>query len=127
MKKYFILAALLLLTLSIAGFFIYTLQKHNAGPINENNTITLYSSEKCPHCQKVEKFLQENNAENKLQFKRLPIDNNRENFDKLLWQFKACKLTGDKIPIPFLWTGKECIHGAPAIIKFFQDKLKNAK
>jgi glutaredoxin len=105
-------------------YFGYTsgnLQKIFFKPKVEVNGIILFYGNGCSHCENVDKFIKENNIEDKIKFTKLEVFNNKENADILIEKANACGLPTDKIGVPFLWDGKNCISGDVDIIKFFEN------
>jgi len=85
--------------------------------------VVLYYGDGCPHCAKVDAFITENNVEQKVQFIRKEVYNNKSNARELAKAAKQCGLPTDNIGIPFLWTGTQCLTGEVDIIAFFQKQL----
>ena len=85
--------------------------------------IVLYYGDGCPHCANVEAFVKENNVEQKVQFVRKEVYNNKSNAREMASFAKKCGLPTDSIGIPFLWTGTQCLTGDKDIIAFFQQQL----
>jgi len=100
-------------------------QKNKNNNLNESG-IVLFFSPTCPHCIKVEEFLTQNKAAEKIKYE------NRDtsiavNIDLLKEKSKKCGLNESDLAIPFLFDGSgntpKCLIGDVDIIKFFQDKL----
>ncbi|MDO8468788.1 MAG: hypothetical protein Q7S29_03465 [Candidatus Peribacter sp.] len=85
--------------------------------------MVLYYGDGCPHCANVEAFVKENNVEQKVQFVRKEVYNNKSNAREMGSFAKKCGLPTDSIGIPFLWTGAKCLTGDKDIIAFFQQQL----
>ena len=85
--------------------------------------IVLYYGDGCPHCALVDSFVNENNVEQKVQFVRKEVYNNKSNAREMASFAKKCGLPTDSIGIPFLWTGTQCLTGDKDIIAFFQQQL----
>lgn len=90
-------------------------------PKIEVNGIILFYGDGCSHCENVDKFIKENNVEDKVEFTKLEVFNNKANANILVEKANACGLPTDKIGVPFLWDSKNCISGDVDIIKFFQN------
>lgn len=89
----------------------------------EGKTIYFYG-EGCPHCQKVEDFLKENEIESKFQIIKKEVYNQKINAELLfLVAQRKCNLPANQIGVPFLWSGSNCIIGDLPIINYFKEKI----
>lgn len=89
--------------------------------------IILFYGDGCPHCENVDKFISENNVEEKVEFTRLEVFNNKSNAELLAKKAIFCEVDiSQGVPVPFLWDGKNCLVGDEDIIKFFQNKINSA-
>ncbi len=105
---------------AIVGLFFLSRQDDNGKtPPTENDMILFYSLT-CPHCQNVEKYIEDNAVTEKYSFDRLEISNNRGNSDKLVEKAKLCGMETQNLGVPFLWTGEKCLMGDTDIIEFFK-------
>jgi glutaredoxin len=86
--------------------------------------IIYYYGQDCPHCAKVEEFLKENKVEEKIVFEKKEVYYNKKNAQELAERARKCQIQSKEIPVPFLWTGSECIIGDEAVINFFREKIK---
>lgn len=106
---------ILLALVFIAGFFLLNRKSNNS-----TEGMILFYSLSCPHCQNVEKYIQENNIKSKYSFTQLEISANKQNNEKLITKAKACGLDPQGLGVPFLWTGDKCLMGDTDIIDFFK-------
>ena len=89
----------------------------------EGKTIFFYGIT-CPHCAKVEEFFKENKIEEKFQFEKKEVYENKTNAKILiLIAKKKCSLPENEIGVPFFWTGEKCIVGDEPIINYFKEKI----
>lgn len=86
------------------------------------NELTLFYGNGCPHCALVEAYLKENPP--KFNLKQKEVYYNEANQKELTLRAKACGLQENKIGIPFLWTGSNCIIGDQPIINYFKQLSK---
>ncbi|MGE5298231.1 MAG: hypothetical protein ACM3KM_03645, partial [Acidobacteriaceae bacterium] len=84
--------------------------------------IILFVGEGCPHCAKVEEFIQTNNIASKVQFRMLEVYNNQDNAKLLVSKAEICKIDTKSIGVPFLWDGSNCIVGEIDVTEFFKAK-----
>lgn len=127
MEKKNVAKTVLLLTgivILIAGLWYWT------GP-EEATKITsdviLFYGRECPHCQDVEKFIEENKIAEKVQFDRLEVFHNSQNQAVLTEKAQECGINDAEIGVPFLFDAveKKCLIGAPDIENFFTAKVQN--
>lgn len=119
----YILAAILLI-LFAAGLFIIignsNNQRQNGG--DQNSEIILFYGNGCPHCANVDKFIKDNNIEEKISFAKKEVYNNAANADDLSRKAEKCGMDKKNIGVPFLWDGEKCLVGDADIIDFFKKK-----
>lgn len=89
----------------------------------DDNGIILFYGNGCPHCENVDKFVQENKVEEKVEFKKLEVFSSKENSKIMAEKFKACGLPAENMGVPFLWDGEKCYSGDVDIIEFFKQKI----
>lgn len=122
MKK--LLVTLFVIILGAAAVFFF--YKYAVVKIPGSNEIVLFYGKSCPHCEKVEQFLQKNSVDKKVKFIHKEVTTNRGNLNQLVKTMKYCGIpVKGYIEVPLLWDGSGCIRGQGAIIKFFQGKLTN--
>ena len=126
MKKNLILTIVAIGLIVLAGLFYFgytsgNLQKIFFKPKVEASGIILFYGNGCSHCENVDKFIRDNEIEKRVNFTKLEVFNNKENANILVEKANACGLPTDKIGVPFLWDGNNCISGDVDIIKFFQN------
>ena len=114
-KKYFIICAILTL-------IIITLFAPNFVSANTDETLgdkgILYYGLGCPHCAKVENFLEKNNLTDKIIKKE--IYHNSQNANEFN---KVCENEGINLinrGVPFLFADNKCFIGDKQIINYFQ-------
>jgi len=80
---------------------------------------TLFVGDGCPHCAKVEQYLVDNGVRDRVDLTLKEVYHDRANLDALTAQAQACNIPTDKLAVPFLWTGRECLMGDVPVIDFF--------
>lgn len=106
-----------------SGFFSKLFYGNPNSRINANQIILFYG-ENCPHCKIVDEYIKTKNIEQKIQFTKLEVFQNKDNAQFLLGRATACGLETEAIGVPFLWTGSVCVLGDEDVIKFFEEKIK---
>ena len=76
----------------------------------------------CPHCQKVEEFLNSNDVANKMTYTKFEVWHNEENRNLMLQAAKNCQLKVKDVGVPFIYDGQQCIIGEMETINFFKEK-----
>lgn len=113
-----------LLVLFAVGLFIIignsNNQRQNGG--NQNNEIILFYGDGCSHCANVDKFIKDNNIEEKISFAKKEVYNNAANADELSKKAEKCRMDTKNIGVPFLWDGDKCFVGDANVIDFFKKK-----
>jgi len=125
MKKY--LLPLIVLALVAGGFWYWQNNKPAQSNNNQNNSdLVLFYGDGCPHCAKVDEFLKNNGAEDKVDFQKKEIFYNKDNSKLLMEKATSCGLASASVGVPFLWDGEnsKCFVGDVDVISFFQEKLK---
>ena len=126
-KKLLFVIIILLVIIGIICVVIgnRTSQKNKNNNINDNGLVLFYSPT-CPHCIKVEEFLTQNKAADKIKFENRDVSM-VVNYSFLAEKAKKCGITESNIGIPFLFDGSNglpiCLSNDIDIINFFKNKL----
>ncbi len=89
-----------------------------------NADIVYYYGRECPHCEKVEKFLEDNDIYKKINFAKKEVWHNKDNGEKLMEAAQKCGINPKKIGVPFVSEKGKCYIGDSDVINFFKSKLK---
>jgi len=92
--------------------------------LNEEG-ITLFYGDGCPHCEDVERFNEENDIKNKVIFEELEVWKDKENAKLMNDAAKICELNLEKIGVPFLFADGKCYVGSPEVQNFFGEKARS--
>ncbi|KKR49093.1 MAG: hypothetical protein UT86_C0001G0065 [Candidatus Magasanikbacteria bacterium GW2011_GWC2_40_17] len=84
----------------------------------------LFVGEGCPHCEKVEEFIDQNKVKDKVSFVMLEVYKNKDNAALMAKKAGLCGIPLTGMGVPFLWDGSKCLVGDIDIINFFQEKIK---
>lgn len=125
MKKETMIIGVVFLFVVIAAILVMPKNEKSPNlklPLKDSGAILFYSAS-CPHCAIVDNYIKENRIEEKISFKRLRTDNNKDNYNLLEEKAAACGLDLRRIGVPFLWDNNECYIGDPQITKYFATKL----
>ena len=103
----------------------------NNSPSNivvENSDLIFYWGDGCPHCENVEKWMAENNIDQKLKITKKEVYQDAENRKELIDSVnKYCpelNQNGVGVPIGFDPVNNKCIQGDTTIIDFLSQKIK---
>jgi glutaredoxin len=123
--KLLILGLLSLLSLSYS-IFILTNNMFKMKQVEKStgNDIVLFYGETCPYCKVVERYIEDNNIEEKLRINKKEVYKNKDNLKELEKRAQDCNLSTSSIIIPFLWDGEKCYVGDEEITIFLKAKTK---
>ena len=122
--------AILIIAVLAGGFFLIFRQKssQNSPEVkgNSNSSVILFYGETCPHCKKVEEWLEENpEIEKKSGIVKKEVYYNQENSRQLGEKAKECQINeAQGIGVPFLYAEGKCIVGDQPIIDFLSQKYR---
>lgn len=97
-------------------------------PVYDNPDLVFFWGNGCPHCENVEKWLNENNQDKKIKINYKEVYYNKDNQTDLYNTAKQycpeiIKNGGIGVPNGFNPTTKKCIQGDSSIIEFLTSKL----
>lgn len=112
---------IIVIIIAIFGFGIWVFRQVTP---SLPNTVTLYTSKTCPHCQTVDRFIQSNNLHDKITFQEKQLESHTKYVRELIRVVRFCGHQTNQLPIPVLWTGttKTCIVGERDIIHYFNQQ-----
>ena len=113
----------IILVVAITGVCIWA-YKTSQPATQDDGKLILYYRVGCPHCENVEKYMEENNVTEKvakLEVKEGATD--QANLNEMLAYAKKCKLSLSLVGYPFLWTGSDCLMGDGDIINYFSQQI----
>lgn len=119
-KVVLVLSALVVLVGGLWFWSSYQTKNAPATPVS-NKTILFYGNE-CPHCQDVEKFIEENKIAEKVSFDSLEVWHNKSNSAVMLEKAGECGFAKDQLGVPFLYASGKCFMGGPEVEKFFRQE-----
>ena len=118
--------SIIVIILIIATFYYTKTEKNKKLLTSVQDKIIFFYGEGCPHCLNVEKFVQDNNVESKVQFDKKEVWGDKQNaYLMTLVATKKCNLPENELGVPFLWYGPDskCFLGDQSIIDFFKQKI----
>lgn len=98
-----------------------TSNKADAPVADLSGTIYYYGAE-CPHCKKVNEFLEANNIAEKVTFTKKEVWHDSGNAKEMTRAAAQCGLSKNDIGVPFIFDNGTCLVGEPDVRKFFSEK-----
>jgi len=91
---------------------------------NANESIVYYYGTECPHCQRVQEFLDSNNVTDTVRYAQKEIWHDTQNNDELTSRAKSvCGLDPSQIGVPLVIADSQCFTGETDVMNFFKAKL----
>lgn len=116
-KNIFIYVVIVILLAIGLSVWVYKSDQESTS-VDEN--LILFYGDTCPHCVKVEEFLEtQNGLAERLGLVRKEVYNDAKNQRLLTTKAKICGLDTSSIGVPFLWHNSVCLIGDVDIIDFF--------
>lgn len=100
-------------------FLLFNFSQKSPTIVPKTSIIFFYGRE-CPHCQEVEKFLQENKVAERVSFDSIEVWHNETNSNLLMEKVKICGLSEEKVGVPLLYVSGRCLVGAQPVEEFFR-------
>lgn len=114
----------LFLSLPLALLFFSGCGKSsNSTAVDENSPIIFFYGQECPHCQLVEKFIEDNKVGDKVNFSQAEVYHNAASAEIMKKKADLCQIAPQGMGVPFLWAEGKCYIGDQDIIQFFKDKM----
>lgn len=121
-KQYLIAGAIIIVF--VFGFLFFLKTPSVSKNVTNNvaayqGKMVLFYGNTCPHCAKVEKFIQDNDIEKKFSFEKKEVYENRANAEIMKDLAGACGIPLTGMGVPLFWDGSKCLIGDEPIINFF--------
>lgn len=121
-KVWTVLGLTLVAIVGIVAWAVIEGKKEQANTVPDASTIYFYGAE-CPHCKRINEFLESNNIASKFTFTKKEVWHSRTNSAQMKSKAEACGLDASKVGVPFIYTeGNKCVFGEPDVKKFFAEK-----
>lgn len=82
--------------------------------------VVFYYGQECSHCEKVEKFIADNQIEQKVVFAKKEVWHNTVNNQEFQEKIKECSIDPEKAGVPFLFARGKCYIGEIEVEDFFK-------
>jgi len=87
------------------------------------NQLILYYGQGCPHCARVEEFIEQNKVKEKIALEEKEVWYDSRNAKEMVERAKSCRISENELGVPFLWDGQHCLIGDTDIIAFLKKKM----
>ena len=120
-KKYIVFGASLIL---LIGGLVYWGMRDGKDTTRDTASLptegmVLYWGDGCPHCKKVEEYLETNHIAEKVNFTRKEVWHDRANAKEMERRAHACGVELSQMGVPFLYSNGKCFMGEPDVEKEF--------
>lgn len=111
------------LVVAIIGLIVWGVRdvRVESAPLDPSRTIYFYG-EGCPHCERVNEFLEANKVAEKTTFEKLEVWRDRANARLLDKAATACGLASSEVGVPFVYAEGRCLVGEPDVTRFFKER-----
>lgn len=118
-----VISVLGVIGVAIVGIVVWGMKSDNvsAPTIEVTGTVYYYGAE-CPHCKKVNEFLEENKISEKVAFTKKEVWHDTGNAKEMTAAAAQCGLAKEDIGVPFIFDNGTCLIGEPDVRKFFSEK-----
>jgi hypothetical protein len=113
-------AILVLICIGLASYIFNTRED-----ILSDDTILFFYGYNCPHCQNVEKFIDENSLRTRLKLEYFEVANNSGNLAKLRTYASKCGYNTGSLSVPFVYNAGSCYEGEDKVTEFLKSKMVN--
>lgn len=124
MKKIIVITLILL---TVAAYFFFNSNKSETPKIADSEAdLILFWGEGCPHCQKVESYIKENNLNSKVKISSKEVYYDKENQKLIESIVQKCpeidSSRGIGVPLAFDTKNVKCLYGDTPIIEWLKTK-----
>ncbi len=118
-----VIAILIVLGVAVAGIIAWGMTSSTGTePVAEVTGTVYYYGAECPHCKKINEFLEENKIAEKVTFAKKEVWHDSGNAKEMTKAAEQCGLDKKDIGVPFVFDNGTCLIGEPDVRKFFSDK-----
>lgn len=118
-----ILLALIVVGIAIVGIIAWGMtSKEASAPVAPATGIVYYYGAECPHCKKINEFLDANKISDKVSFTKKEVWHDTGNAKEMTAAATQCGIEKSNIGVPFIFDNGKCLIGEPDVRKFFSEK-----
>ncbi len=89
---------------------------------HESEIILYYTTENCPECEEIQAWIEQNNADEKIEIIQKEVQQNQENIEQLVAVAQNCGIT-EGLSVPFVYGEGACLMENSEIINYFENKI----
>lgn len=113
---------------AIVGVVAWGMTSSNSNaPVAEVTGTVYYYGAECPHCQRVNEFLEREKIAEKVSFAKKEVWHDRGNAKEMTKAASQCNISASDVGVPFIFDNGTCYIGEPDVKKFFSDKAGSAQ
>jgi len=121
MKNFLFFIILVVILVIIGGLFLNEVKKEGPSKSTPITTHEYYWSETCPHCAKVNEFMENWEKKDQFDFQKYEVGTTSETSRLLLSRANTCGISQDQIGVPLIVTPQgQCIIGDEPIIGYLE-------
>ena len=125
-KNSLILSVVAVVIIAAVGYGAYLKNKaNNAVAVDNSNIIFFYGAE-CPHCQAVEKYIADNQLDQKMTISKREVYHIKPNANLMVQKAEGCKIAPEDMGVPFLWASGKCYVGDNEVENFLNEAARKA-
>ncbi len=117
-----VIAILIILGVAVTGIIAWGMASSTSEPVAEVTGTVYYYGAECPHCKKINEFLEENKISEKVTFTKKEVWHDSGNAKEMTKAAEQCGLDKKDIGVPFVFDNGTCLIGEPDVRKFFSNK-----
>lgn len=106
---------------AIVGWGIWSGHKANAPIQPVTGTVYFWGAE-CPHCKKVNDYIEANGIADKVSYEKKEVWHDQENAKQMSQAATQCGMSQDQVGVPFVFDNGTCHVGEVDVMKFFGDR-----
>ena len=119
-----ITAVIVIIVILGIGFRILVKNKENKAVSIDNSSIIFFYGAECPHCQAVEKYIADNQLDQKITFSKREVYHDYANANLMTQKASACGIANKDLGVPFLWASGKCYVGDNEVENFLNAEAK---
>jgi glutaredoxin len=116
-----IIIALVIVLGGVVAFGVVSSKKAAAPVADIQGTVYFFGAE-CPHCKKINEFLEKNDIASRVSFEKKEVWNDKTNAAQMLQAATQCSIDKKDVGVPFVFDNGQCLIGEPDVRKFFTEK-----
>jgi glutaredoxin len=118
-----IIAIIAVVVALVVGVVAWGMTSNTAdAPVAEVTGTVYYYGAECPHCKRINEFLESEKIAEKVSFTKKEVWHDAGNAKEMTVAAAQCNIDKNNIGVPFIFDNGTCFIGEPDVKKFFSDK-----